>query len=335
MEKIVERAKADRQRIVLPEGTEERTLQAADRVLAEGVADLILLGNKEEIKAVAGKLGLKNIDKAQIIDPSTSEKKEDYAQYFCELRKKKGMTIEEARKKMLDPLYFGCMIIKNGDADGQLAGARNTTGNTLRPALQIIKTTPGVTCISGAMILSTKAPQYGEDGLLVVADVAVTPMPDAHQLAEFAVCTARTAHDVAGIKTPRVAMLSFSTKGSASHEVVDKVVEATKLAKEMDPSLIVDGELQADAALVPEVGASKAPGSPVAGKANVLVFPCLEVGNISYKMVQRLGNAIAVGPVLQGIARPVNDLSRGCSVDDVYYMIAITANQAIAAKKAQ
>jgi phosphate acetyltransferase len=333
MNEIVERAKLDRQRIVLPEGTEERTLQAADRVLAEGIADLIILGKKNEIMAVAKKFNLKNIDKAVIVDPETSDKKEEYAQYFCELRKSKGMTIEEARKKMLDPLYYGCMIIKCGDADGQLAGARNTTGNTLRPALQIIKTSPGVTCISGAMILSTQAKQYGEDGLLVVADVAVTPMPDAHQLAEFALCTARTAHDVAGIPVPKVAMLSFSTKGSATHEVVDKVVEATKIAKEMDPNLIVDGELQADAALVPSVGNSKAPGSNVAGKANVLVFPCLEVGNIAYKLVQRLGNAIAVGPVLQGIARPVNDLSRGCSVDDVYYMIAITANQAIAAKK--
>jgi phosphate acetyltransferase len=333
LKKIVAHAQADRQRIVLPEGTEERTLQAADRALADGVADLILLGKKDEIMAVAAQFNLKNIDKATIIDPETSEKKEEYAQYFCELRKKKGMTIEEARKKMLDPLYYGCMIIKSGEADGMLAGARNTTGNTLRPALQIIKTTPGITCISGAMILLTKATQYGDNGVLVVSDVAVTPMPDAHQLAEFAVCTARTAHDLACIAEPKVAMLSFSTKGSATHEVVDKVVEATKLAKEMDPNLVVDGELQSDAAIVPAVAAGKAPGSPVAGKANVLIFPCLEVGNIAYKLVQRLGNAEAIGPVLQGIARPVNDLSRGCSIDDVYYMIAITATQAISAKK--
>lgn len=333
LNKIVERAKADRQRIVLPEGTEERTLQAADRILAEGIADLIILGKEEEIKAVADELNLKNIDKATLIDPATSEKKEEYAQSFCELRKKKGMTIEEARKKMLDPMYFGCMIIKMGDADGQLAGARNTTGNTLRPALQIIKTAPGITCISGAMILLCKTPQYGDNGLLVVSDVAVTPIPDAHQLAEFAVCTAHTACDLAGIVEPRVAMLSFSTKGSAEHEVVDKVVEATRLAHEMDPNLIVDGELQADASLVPSVGNSKAPGSLVAGKANILIFPNLEVGNIAYKLVQRLGNAEAIGPVLQGIARPVNDLSRGCSVDDIYYMVAITANQAISAKQ--
>ena len=329
---IVERAKASRQRIVLPEGPEERTLTAADRVLAEGVADLIILGNPTEIKAVAAKLGLQNIDKATIIDPENHPKKEEYAQLLAELRKKKGMTIEEARKLVLDPLYLGCLIIKAGDADGQLAGARNTTGNVLRPALQIIKTAPGITCVSGGMLLITKAKQYGENGVLVVGDVAVTPVPDAEQLAQIAVCTARTAEAVAGFKDPRVAMLSFSTKGSATHEVVDKVVEATRLAKEMDPALKIDGELQADAALVPSVGESKAPGSAIAGHANVLIFPSLEVGNIAYKLVQRLGDADAVGPVLQGIARPVNDLSRGCSVDDVYKMIAITANQAIAAK---
>ena len=331
---IIARAKANPQRIVLPEGTEERTLTAADRVLAEGVANLIILGNPSEIKALADKLGLKHIDKATIIDPENHPKKEEYAQLLCELRKKKGMTIEEARKLVLDPLYLGCLIIKSGDADGQLAGARNTTGNVLRPALQIIKTAPGITCVSGAMLLITKTPQYGEDGVLVVGDVAVTPAPDADQLSQIAVCTARTARAVAGFEDPRVAMLSFSTKGSAKHEGVDKVVEALELAKKLDPSLKNDGELQADAALVPSVGASKAPGSEIAGKANVLVFPNLEVGNIAYKLVQRLGNADAIGPVLQGIARPVNDLSRGCSVDDVYKMIAITANQAIAAKKA-
>ena len=277
---------------------------------------------------------MKNIDKATIIDPENHPKKEEYAQLLCELRKKKGMTIEEARKLVLDPLYLGCLIIKSGDADGQLAGARNTTGNVLRPALQIIKTAPGITCVSGAMLLITKTPQYGENGVLVVGDVAVTPAPDADQLSQIAVCTARTAQAVAGFEDPRVAMLSFSTKGSAKHEVVDKVVEALGLAKKLDPTLKIDGELQADAALVPSVGASKAPGSEIAGKANVLVFPNLEVGNIAYKLVQRLGNADAIGPILQGIARPVNDLSRGCSVDDVYKMIAITANQAIAAKKA-
>ena len=332
IEQLIARAKASKQRIVLPEGTEERTLKAANQILTDGVADLILLGNPDEIRRLAKEWGLGNIEKATIIDPENHPKQEEYAQLLCELRKKKGMTIEEARKLVLDPLYLGCLIIKSGDADGQLAGARNTTGNVLRPALQIIKTSPGITCVSGAMLLLTHAPECGDNGVLVMGDVAVTPVPDAGQLAQIAVCTARTARAVAGL-TPRVAMLSFSTKGSAKHEVVDKVVDALALAKEMDPELLIDGELQADAALVPSVGAGKAPGSPIAGRANVLVVPSLEVGNISYKLVQRLGHATAVGPILQGIARPVNDLSRGCSIDDVYKMIAITANQAIAAKE--
>ena len=325
---IIERAKANKQRIVLPEATEERTLTAADRVLADGVAEIILIGNPAEVMALADKLGLKNIDKATIIDPENHDKKEEYAQLLCELRKKKGMTIEEARQKVLDPLYLGCLIIKAGDADGQLAGAQNTTGNVLRPALQIIKTTPGISVVSGAMLLITQTPQYGENGVLVVGDVAVTPVPDAAQLGQIAVCTAQTAKAVAGFEDPRVAMLSFSTKGSAKHEAVDKVTEALKVAQELAPELKVDGELQADAALVPSVGESKAPGSAIAGHANVLVFPSLEVGNIGYKLVQRLGNAAAIGPILQGIARPVNDLSRGCSIDDIYKMVAITACQA-------
>lgn len=333
IERIIARAQANRQRIVLPEATEERTLTAADRALADGLADIILLGNIDEIHALAQKLGLTHIDQATLIDPATSPQSEEYAQLLFELRKKKGMTIEEARRKVLDPLYYGCLIIKNGDADGQISGALSTTGETLRPALQIIKCAPGITCVSGAMLMITQAPEYGEEGILVVGDVAVTPMPDAAQLAQIAVCTAQTAKSVAGFDDPRVAMLSFSTKGSASHEVVDKVVEATRLAKELAPDLKVDGELQADAALVPSVGAKKAPGSDIAGKANVLVFPCLEVGNIAYKLVQRLGHAEAIGPILQGIARPVNDLSRGCSVDDIYYMIAITACQAMDAAR--
>ena len=328
---IVERAKANKQRIVLPEGTEERTLKAANQILTDGVADLILLGNPDEIMGLAKEWGLGNINKATIIDPENHEKKEEYAQLLCELRKKKGMTIEEARKLVVDPLYLGCLIIKAGDADGQLAGARNTTGNVLRPALQIIKTAPGITCVSGAMLLLTHDPECGDNGVLVMGDVDVTPVPDANQLAQIAICTARTASAVAGLD-PRVAMLSFSTKGSAKHEVVDKVVEALHIAQEMDPALKIDGELQADAALVPRIGESKAPGSLIAGHANVLVVPSLEVGNISYKLVERLGHATAIGPILQGIARPVNDLSRGCSIDDVYKMIAITANQAIAAK---
>ena len=332
MNQIVERAKANKQRIVLPEGTEERTLKAANQLLADEVADLILIGNPDEIMGLAKEWGLEHIGKATIINPADHPKKEEYAQLLCELRKKKGMTIEEARALVENPLYLGCLIIKAGDADGQLAGAKNTTGDVLRPALQIIKTTPGITCVSGGMLLLTQAPECGENGVLFVGDVAVTPMPDANQLAQIAVCTAQTAQAVAGID-PRVAMLSFSTKGSAKHEVVDKVVEAMAIAKEMAPELKIEGELQADAALVPRIGQSKAPGSEIAGYANVLVFPCLEVGNIAYKLVERLGHATAIGPVLQGIARPVNDLSRGCSIDDIYNMVAITANQAIAAKK--
>ncbi|MCD8262208.1 MAG: phosphate acetyltransferase [Bacteroides sp.] len=330
---IIARAKANRQRIVLPEGTEERTLKAADRLLADGVADLIILGNPDEITSLAKEWGLQNIDKATIINPENHPKKEEYAQLLCELRKKKGMTIEEARKLVVDPLYLGCLIVKNGDADGQLAGARNTTGNVLRPALQIIKTSPGISCVSGAMLMVTQTSEYGNDGILVFADVAVIPNPDAAQLSQIAVCTAETAKAVAGIEDPKVAMLSFSTKGSAKHEMVDKVTEALKLAKELAPGLKIDGELQADAALVPAVGKSKAPGSEIAGQANVLIFPTLEVGNIAYKLVERLAGADAIGPILQGITRPVNDLSRGCSIDDVYKMVAITANQAMTAKK--
>ncbi len=332
IEQIIARAKSNKQRIVLPESLEERTLTAADRALADQLADIILIGNRDEIFALAEKLNLTHIDQATIIDPKTSEKTEEYAQLLYELRKNKGMTLEEAHQKVLNPLYFGCLIIKNGDADGQISGALSTTGETLRPALQIIKCSPGITCVSGAMLMVTKQPQYGENGVLVMGDVAVTPMPDAAQLAQIAVCTAQTARSVAGFAEPRVAMLSFSTKGSAKHEVVDKVVEATRLALEIDPTLHIDGELQADAALVPSVGTKKAPGSSIAGKANTLVVPCLEVGNISYKLVQRLGDAEAIGPILQGIARPVNDLSRGCSVDDIYKMVAITACQAMDAK---
>lgn len=332
LEHIVARAKSNKQRIVLPEATEERTLKAADRVLADDLADLILIGNPDELKTLAAKWDLHNIDKATIVDPLNNPKAEEYAELLAELRKKKGMTIEQARELVKNPLYLGCMIIKTEGADGQISGALSTTGDTLRPALQIIKCAPGVTCVSGAMLMLTHEHQYGDDGIIVMGDVAVTPVPTAEQLAQIAVCTAQTARSVAGIQDPRVAMLSFSTKGSAKHEVVDKVVEATRLAQELAPELKLDGELQADAALVPAVGEKKAPGSLIAGHANVLVVPNLEVGNISYKLVQRLGDALAIGPILQGIARPVNDLSRGCSIEDIYYMVAITACQAMDAK---
>ena len=332
LEHIVARAKSNKQRIVLPEATEERTLKAADRVLADDLADLILIGNPDELKTLAAKWDLHNIDKATIVDPLNNPKAEEYAELLAELRKKKGMTIEQAPELVKNPPYLGCMIIKTEGADGQISGALSTTGDTLRPALQIIKCAPGVTCVSGAMLMLTHEHQYGDDGIIVMGDVAVTPVPTAEQLAQIAVCTAQTARSVAGIQDPRVAMLSFSTKGSAKHEVVDKVVEATRLAHELAPELKLDGELQADAALVPAVGEKKAPGSLIAGHANVLVVPNLEVGNISYKLVQRLGDALAIGPILQGIARPVNDLSRGCSIEDIYYMVAITACQAMDAK---
>ncbi len=332
LEQLLVRAKANPQRIVLPEGDESRTLQAADIILKEDAADIYLLGNPAKISALADELGLKNIGKAHIVDPENNPKSETYATLLYELRKNKGMTMDEASLKVKDPLYLACLMMKNGDADGELAGARSTTGNVLRPALQIIKTLPGVSVVSGACLLFTKEKQYGEDGLVLVADMAVMPNPNASELAQIAVCTGQTMRNLVGVE-PRIAMLSFSTKGSASHEAVDKVVEATALAQAMAPDMQIDGELQADAALVEAVGKLKAPQSTVAGQANTLVFPTLEVGNIAYKLVQRLGGAEAIGPILQGIAAPVNDLSRGCSVNDIVQMILITSSQAMAAKK--
>ncbi len=332
LKQIIERAKTNKQRIVLPEGTEERTIKAADQLLGDGIADIILIGEPSKIKELVSKFELKNINKADILDPENYPQKQTYTNLLFELRKSKGMTIEQAAKLATDPLYIGCLMIKNGDADGEIAGAKNTTGDVLRPALQIIKTAPGISVVSGAFLMFTKTKEYGKDGLLLFADCAVTPDPTASQLAEIAVATGHTARALVG-EEPRIAMLSFSTKGSAKHPMADKVIEATRLAKDIDPTLAIDGELQADAALVTSVASSKAPGSTVAGKANVLVFPNLEVGNIAYKLVQRLGGAEAVGPILQGMAAPVNDLSRGCSVSDIYNMVAIAANQAIAAKK--
>lgn len=331
IQQIIAKAKANKQRIVLPEGTEERTLKAADKLIADDIAHIILLGDTAEINKLATQWGLTNISNATIINPKESEKKDEYTNLLFELRKAKGLTIEKAATLVENPLYYACLMIKNGDADGEIAGAENTTGDVLRPALQIVKTAPGISVVSGAFLMFTKTPEYGKDGLLLFADCAVTPNPTASQLAEIAISTAHTARALVG-EEPKVAMLSFSTKGSAKDPMVDKVVEATALAKQIDPTVNIDGELQADAALVPSVGSKKAPGSEVAGNANVLVFPTLEVGNIGYKLVQRLGNAEAVGPILQGMAAPVNDLSRGCSVDDVYKMVAIAANQAIAAK---
>ena len=334
MNQIIARAQGNKQRIVLAEGTEERTMRAADKLIADGVADIILIGNPTEITAFAEANGLTHLPNATIVDPINNEKKETYANILFELRKSKGMTIEQAQKLAENPLFLACLMIKNGDADGEVAGAANTTGDVLRPAFQIVKTAPGISVVSGAFLMFMPNKSYGDNGIMVFADCAVMPNPNAQELAQIAVSTAKTTRALVGVE-PRVAMLSFSTKGSAKHEMVDKVVEATKLAQEMDPTVQIEGELQADAAIVEAVAASKAPGSQVAGKANVLVFPSLEVGNIAYKLVQRLAGAEAVGPILQGIAAPINDLSRGCSVDDIYKLVAITANQAIGIKESK
>ena len=331
-EKLTKRAKANKQRIVLPEGNEPRTLTAADRIIADDIAHVILIGDAVEIKNMAAELNLTHIGKATIVNPADEAVIDRYAPILHNLRKSKGMTVEESRLTAANPLYLGCLMIKAGDADGQVAGARNTTGNVLRAAFQVIKTMPGIDVVSGAFImLLPEGMPYGTDGILVFADCAVVPAPTAPQLAQIAVAAAKTAREVAAIE-PRVALLSYSTKGSASGPAVDKVIEALAIAKEMDPNLIIDGELQTDAAIVPSVANLKAPNSSLSGRANVLVFPNLEVGNIAYKLVQRLGGVQAVGPVLQGLAAPVNDLSRGCFPEDIYKTIIITCNQAIGMK---
>ncbi len=328
LQQMTERAKQHQVRIVLPEGDEPRTLEAANIILRDKIAKLILIGDPATIRQMAAEKGYEHIEEATLFDPKNDPKMAEYAGLLYELRKAKGMTEEEAAKKAQDPLYLGCLMIKNGDAVGEVAGARGTTADTIRPAFQILKTKPGVGIVSGAFLMFTPATHLGEGGFLVFADCGVNPCPNAQELAQIAISTAETARSLAGIE-PRVAMLSFSTKGSAKHELVDKVVEATRIAHELAPDLALDGELQADAALVESVGALKAPGSAVAGKANVLVFPDLQAGNIGYKLVERFSGANAIGPILQGIAAPVNDLSRGCKVQDIVQMIIITANQAI------
>lgn len=326
---LKKRAAQNKKRIVLPEGLEERTLKAADVILEEDFADVILIGNPDAIAEETRRLVLKNISRATIVDPKAHEKKEEYIDLLFNLRKKKGMTREQAAELVENPLYLAVLMIKNGDADGEVAGADNATGDVLRPAFQIVKTKPGISVVSGAFIMALKDKEFGEDGIIVFADGAVHPFPTTEELAEIAVSTGQTTRSLLGIE-PRVAMLSFSTKGSAKHEMVDKVVKATEIAREKDPTLKIDGELQVDAAIIPEIARKKAPDSEIAGQANVFIFPSLETGNIAYKLVQRLAHAEAIGPVLQGMAAPINDLSRGCSVSDIVSLAAITANQAIA-----
>lgn len=331
LSKVKEEARKHNQRIVLPEGTEERTLKAANEIIKSSIAEIILIGDPTIIQQKAEEFNLTELSKAQIVDPENPPKKAAYIESFVELRKHKGMTAEKAEALLKDPLYLSVMMIKHGDADGEVAGADNATGDVLRPAFQIVKTKPGVSVVSGAFFMILPDKEFGEDGILVFADCAVHPNPTASELAEIAICTAETTRAIGGFE-PRVAMLSFSTKGSAKHEMVDKVVEATRIAKEKMPELKIDGELQSDAAIIPAIGKKKAPDSEIAGEANVLVFPTLETGNIAYKLVQRMAKAEAVGPVLQGMAAPINDLSRGCSVSDIVNLVAITANQAAGMK---
>jgi phosphate acetyltransferase len=326
LDRIKINARQLNKRIVLPEGIEERTLRAADIITGEEIAQIILLGEPEAILSEARRLRLSHIGKATIIDPASHPAKKEYIDMMVELRKHKGLTYTDAETLIEDPLYLATLMIKAGDADGEVAGAVNSTGDVLRPAFQYIRTMPGITVVSGAFIMIFKEREFGEDGLLIFADCAVHPDPTESELAEIALATAGTARSIAGFE-PRIAMLSFSTKGSAKHPMVDKVVNATRIAREMAPDLQIDGDLQADAAIIEKIGQSKAPGSSIAGKANVLIFPGLESGNIAYKLVQRLAHAEAVGPILQGMAAPVNDLSRGCSVNDIVNLVAITATQ--------
>ncbi|AEV69094.1 phosphate acetyltransferase [Acetivibrio clariflavus] len=324
LEQIIERAKSDVKTIVLPESTDLRVLKAASMISEQGIADVVLVGDEAEIKKLAGDIDL---SKVAIENPNTSSNFEKYAEAFCELRKSKGMTIEEARETMKNPLYYGVMMVKQGQADGMVAGAINSTANTLRPALQILKTAPGTKLVSAFFVMVVPNCEYGHNGVFVYGDCGLVENPDADQLSEIAIASAKSFKQLVQAE-PQVAMLSYSTYGSAKSELTEKVIKATQLAKEKAPHLALDGELQADAALVEAIGKSKAPGSNVAGKANVLIFPDLNCGNIAYKLTERLAKAEAYGPITQGIAKPVNDLSRGCSAEDIVGVVAITAVQA-------
>ena len=326
IEMIKAKAKANVKRVVLPEGEEARTVEAAVTVKREGLAEPILIGNAEKIAATAKEIGV-DITGVQTMDPMTSDKAAEYTSQLYELRKAKGLTEEEAARLVADSMYYGIMMVKLGDADGLVSGAVHTTGDMLRPALQIIKTKPGMKVVSSSFLMDCPNKSLGENGLLVYADCVVVPCPTAEELASIAIAAADTAKALCGIEEPRVAMLSFSTKGSAKHELVSKVQQAVEIAHEMAPDLLLDGEMQFDAAIVPEIGASKAKGSPVAGRANVLVFPDLQAGNIGYKITQRIGGADCFA-VLQGLAKPCNDLSRGCTADDIVNTVAMTAVQA-------
>ncbi len=324
LEQISIRAKADLKTIVLPEADDIRVIKAAAMVQEQGIANIILVGNEAEIKKLAGDL---DISKAKIVDPLKSDKFEDYANTFYELRKAKGMTPEKARETMKDNVFWAVMMVKKGEADGMVSGAAHSTADTIRPALQIIKTAPDSKLVSAFFVMVVPDCEYGEKGIFVYGDCALNQNPDAEQLSEIAIASAKSFENFVQAQ-PKVAMLSFSSYGSGKDPIVDKVIEATKIAKEKAPNLMLDGELQADAALVPEIGKSKAKGSTVAGQANVLIFPDLNCGNICYKLTQRLAKAEAYGPILQGIAKPVNDLSRGCSAEDIVGVVAMTAVQA-------